>query len=428
MAPTITRIERHYLEVPFRSVPGRNMHRLNPDFKHFEVLECELSEGSIGYGETMLGYTWGRTTEDAIDRARGADAVATLHNVPEAPALQMALLDAVGRALEVPAHCLLGEQVREAAPVAWWCIDMPAEDLVSEAERALDRGYTAMKAKGRPWFDIRQQIEALEETVPESFELSMDFNETMQPIERAIPLLEELSESPIVAAFEDPVARTDVDGNRRLREELDLPLANHYGAVEPRTAIQTGMFDVALIAGGYPLGVPGQGAVAAEAGWPVWIQNVGTGITAAMTVHQGAVLETATWPAVTAHHIFEETLLTEPLPIEDGAVPVPEAPGLGVTIDRDAIAACRVDGPDAFEVPQRLIEFSWPDGRRIYVAAEKSDVLAYGQESESAMPYFERGANAREVADDGSEAWESVYRQAASEPLVVEPGETAPLE
>ena len=35
-------------------------------------------------------------------------------------ALQVALLDAVGRATDTPAHALLGCQVRDRCPLSWW--------------------------------------------------------------------------------------------------------------------------------------------------------------------------------------------------------------------------------------------------------------------------------------------------------------------
>jgi galactonate dehydratase len=428
MAPRITRIDRHYVEVPFRSVPGRNLDRRIPGWRHFEIIECELSDASVGFGETMLDYTWGETPTEPIERAEGSNAAAMLQNSTSAPALEMALFDALGRSLDIPAHRLIGEQVREAAPVAWWCIDMPAEDWVDEAERAVDRGYTAMKAKGRPWFDLRAQVDALEDVVPEGFKLNVDFNETMQTAEDALPVLKELEKSPIVTSFEDPVGRTDVEGNKRLRRELDVPLANHYGFVDPTTAIQTNMFDVALIAGPEPTGFPEQSAVVSAADWPAWIQMVGTGITAAMAVQLGAVLEPTTWPAVTAHEIYDHPLLTEPLPVEDGAVPIPETPGLGVTVDRDAIEQFRVDGPEELTVPDRLAEVSWPDGRRIYFACGEADMMTYAQDPDNEMPYFTEGVTTRLIPDDGSDAWQDVHRRAGPEPLVIEPGEDGPFD
>src|SRR5699024_9151874 len=130
---TIERIDRFPVEVPFRTVPGRNLRREIPHWKYFEVFEIELGCGVVGYGETMLYYVDGETDQEAVDRARGANALELLYADSLGPGIQIALFDAVGRALGVPAHRLLGAKTHDRTPLSWWCIDMPPEDWVREA-------------------------------------------------------------------------------------------------------------------------------------------------------------------------------------------------------------------------------------------------------------------------------------------------------
>ena len=85
----------------------------------------------------------------------------------------------------VPAYQLLGEKVNDETPLAWWCIDMPKEAWLAECEMAIDRGYRAVKLKGRPWRDIREQIRYLSEHLPEWFEISIDFNRMLLDGDRA---------------------------------------------------------------------------------------------------------------------------------------------------------------------------------------------------------------------------------------------------
>ena len=40
----------------------------------------------------------------------------------------------------------------------------------------MDHGYTSFKTKGRPWWDLREQCRQLCETLPDHFEVDMDFN------------------------------------------------------------------------------------------------------------------------------------------------------------------------------------------------------------------------------------------------------------
>ncbi|MFB6217754.1 MAG: hypothetical protein ABEH77_01020, partial [Halobacteriaceae archaeon] len=113
MELTVERVDRHPVEVPFREVPRRNMDRELPHWRYFEVYEVELGDGSVGHGESMCFYTWGRTGPEEVERARGGNAADLMWDDSLGAGLQIALFDAVGRALEVPVHALLGDQVNE---------------------------------------------------------------------------------------------------------------------------------------------------------------------------------------------------------------------------------------------------------------------------------------------------------------------------
>jgi L-alanine-DL-glutamate epimerase-like enolase superfamily enzyme len=426
MRTEITSIERYPLKVPFREVPGRNLRRELPHWRYVEVLECTLADGSVGFGETTLFYSWGDTTQSDVDRVVGENAVAHCWDDDIGPGLQIAMFDAVGRSLGVPVHRLLGDPVRDRVPVSWWCIDMPPEDWVAEAERAHEAGYTSLKVKGRPWFDLREQIGALEDALPPSFDVDIDFNGTMLEAERALPILRELESSPLVSHFEDPLARDDLEGHRRLRDELDTPIVSHYGKVDPADVVATGAVDGWVLTGGADA-LRDAGGVAEVHDMPVWLQLIGTGITAAFTRHVGSVVDAAEWPAITGHQIYSDSLLSDPLPVADGTAPVPTDPGLGVDIDRSALERFRTERPSERPNPPRLIEASWPDGRRLYFAGDVDVMFKYAAQSGTDMPYFEAGATARLVEDDGSDAWQRLYERAQNDPVVIGPDDADPL-
>ena len=71
--------------------------------------------------------------------------------------------------MDVPIHALLGKQVNERTPVAWWDIDLPPEDVAAEVKSAAAAGYTAFKTKGRPWFDIWEQAKQGNAAAPKGF-------------------------------------------------------------------------------------------------------------------------------------------------------------------------------------------------------------------------------------------------------------------
>jgi L-alanine-DL-glutamate epimerase-like enolase superfamily enzyme len=108
-----------------------------------EIVRLTTDAGFVGYGETLPHYTWGRVSDEAVARVRGANAADFLGDDTLGAGLQMALYDVVGKALGVPAYRLFNlPSVREAVPIAWWNIDFPPEALAEEAKDALAIGQT----------------------------------------------------------------------------------------------------------------------------------------------------------------------------------------------------------------------------------------------------------------------------------------------
>jgi galactonate dehydratase len=414
----ITRIERMTVKLPFREVPGRNMARELPHWAWSEIFEVHLQSGHVGYGENLLYYTWRASGDGDVGRAHGRNAAELMWDDSLGAGLQMALFDAVARAAEVPIHRLLGRQVHTRTPVAWWNIETSPEDMAAECREAFRQGYRSYKTKGRPWFDVWEQVAAVSKAVPEEFKLALDFNDTLLDAPRGIPILQELAKVPQVGIYETPIFQSDIKGNQAIRQATRVPVAMHYGNPAPRTALKEDVCD-GFVVGGGASAVLRAGAVSAMADKPFWLQLVGTGLTAAYSLHFGAVLSHATWPAVNCHQLFTHSLLAEPLPIRDGFAAVPDKPGRGYDLDKDAVARFRVDKPKERPDPPRLMETSWPDGRRLYVANTGQVNFMLNRARKGRLPYFERGVTTRLVPDDGSDRWRKLYEQARKEPLLL---------
>lgn len=410
----VEKVDRTTVRLPFRETPGRALAREIPHWDHFEIVEVTLGSGHVGFGESMIYYSWGVTDDEDIARVLGKNAASLMWDDSLGSGLQQALFDAVARGLDVPLHRLLGDQTHDTTPVAWWNIDIPPSDWVSECQEAYARGYRAMKTKGRPWFDIWACADAVRDTIPENFTIGIDFNDTLLTAERGLPILKELEQTPQIGFFETPIPQSDVEGNVRIRNAVETPIALHYGTPRPAVVIKEGVCDGFVVGGGASRLVD-TNAVAATADMPFWLQLVGSDITAAWSLHCGAVLSHATWPAVNCHQLFASRLLTQPILLTEGYAPIPTGPGLGFELDRDALDRYRVEKPAERPDPPRLIETTWPDGRRLYTANTGKVNFMLNAANAGQIPYFERGVDSRLVPDDGSDAWRRRYQRARSE-------------
>ena len=414
----IERIERTTVSVPFRVVPGRNMSRELPHWRYSEICEVHLRSGHVGIGETLLYYTWGATSDDDVHRALGENAVGLMWDDRLGAGLQIAVFDAVARTAQVPVHRLLGKQIHQRTPLSWWNIDTSPEDMAAECQQAHREGYIAYKTKGRPWFDLWAQVEAVSQVVPASFKLDMDFNDTLLDAERGIPILQALEKYRQIGIYETPIPQSDIPGNQAIRKATRVPVAMHYGSPPPLTALREGVCDGFVIGGGAQ-SVMRTGAVAAMADKPFWLQLVGTGITAAFSLHLGAVLSHATWPAVNCHQLYTDSMLTAPIRVQQGYADVPDKPGLGFELDRDAVARLQVERPARRPDPPRLIETSWPDGRKLYFGNTGQVNFVLNPARAGKVPYYERGVTTRLLDNDGSQRWRQLYQKARQGPLLV---------
>lgn len=376
----IERVERMMVRVPFHPSHVAPMGRASGDWSLVELCRVTTDSGETGWGETIVHYTWAKVTDATADSVLGRNPFSLLWDDTLGAGLQMALWDLCGKAAGVPAYQLLGRKVRDECPLSYWCMDMAPEEWAAEAQRALSLGYTSLKLKARPWWDLVAQLEALAAVIPPHFHLDLDFNDTLCNAAKAVPYLKRLERFPNVTFFESPIPQRDVAGGRALKQHIGTPIAHHFGSPPIMTALEEGVCDGFVLCGGAQR-VAREAATAAHAEKPFWLQLVGTGLTTAWALHQGAVYTHAQWPAITCSEIYTDDLITEPLAVRDGYVRVPEAPGLGVTLDEEAVERLREDYP-FIRCPWNRVAVVWPSGRRAVYRdkmAAMTDFLAGNQ-------------------------------------------------
>lgn len=417
----VTDIERILVDVPFTPRQQEITTTSVSTVYNWSLLElCKVTTdtGHVGWGETVIHYTYSRVSDGSVERVLGESPALHMNDDSLGAGLQIALFDVVGKILEVPVHKLLGNQCRDEVPISWWSIDSSPENWAAEAADSVADGYTSFKNKPRPWWDIVQQVEAVAEVVPNDYKLDLDPNACLRDAETAIPLLQKLAAHPNVAIFESPIPQNDVEGNKQIRQEVDCPIAMHFGSPPYTTCIKEDVCNGFVIGGGKSRTMY-DGYLSAAADMPFWLQIVGNGLTSTWAAHLGSVLTHATWPAITCLNLYSDHLITKPIEVSEGCHTVPDAPGLGVEVDEDAIEKFRVpnaelddDGYTIHPHPRLIKTAVYPDGSCIHMAG---DGLSYFNAG-NGEAYVE-GARLELTYDDGTKEWSDLYEKALEKPV-----------
>lgn len=336
------------------------------------IIVCIHSDaGLIGLGEAVIApYFSGETqagAKAAIDRffapvLIGADVSdlqgslakidQALHGNPSAKsAMDMALHDLLAQSLEIPLYELLGGRVREQARSTW---AISAEDPARLAEQALEgigQGFDAIKIKvgvGSVQQDIGR-IRAVRKVVGSQVHLRADANQAWSP-STAIRFLKEVEDLQL-QFIEQPVSRTDVDGMAQVALAVDTPVAPDEGLFNAEDAlryIRLSAADGIVMKVMKAAGIAGCQKLAALARAANLDLHLGgmpgqTSISAAADIHLAVSLPGLTWDTGIYPHAINQDVVTGKLVPVGGAYFPPEGPGLGVKLDQQALANCRVE-------------------------------------------------------------------------------------
>jgi mandelate racemase len=256
-------------------------------------------------------------------------------------ALDVAAWDALARAAELPLVTLLGGAPKRVLAYNSCGLGiMPPEAAADEAEALLDRGFQAVKLRlgRRTLEEDLAAVRAVRRRLPDRVALMVDFNQALT-VEEAIRRGRALDQEGVYW-IEEPVAHDDYEGAARLARAIATPVQigeNFNGTAEMQKAIAAGAADYVM---------PDLERIGGVSGW-LRAAGVAAGARLEMSSHL--------FPEVSAHllavtqtaHYLEyvdwaEPVLAEPIAIEDGHVPIPEAPGNGLAWRADAVARYRI--------------------------------------------------------------------------------------
>ncbi|RMA43667.1 enolase C-terminal domain-like protein [Rhodophyticola porphyridii] len=271
-------------------------------------------------------------------------------------ALEMASIDLAGKTLGLRACDLLGGALREDVPFASYIFyryensetgkggETNADEIVAHAKALKQQyGFRTHKLKGghfAPDHDV-EVFRALAEAFPEDG-LRLDPN-SVWSVEEAIRVgqaIEGLNNE----YFEDPT--WGLEGMRRVRQFVRIPTATNAVVVnfeQLAQCIRHDLVDVILLDTTFWGGLRQAhkaGQVLETFQYGAAVHSSGElGVQLASMLHLGAALPNLSFAAdAHYHHLSDDIITGGKLRYRDGAIAVPEGPGLGVEVDRDKLA------------------------------------------------------------------------------------------
>ena len=271
--------------------------------------------------------------------------------------LEMALWDIVGKAAGLPMHQLFGGLERATVPFYWYIPvpDRAVDTVRAQAREGLARGFRTMYLK--IGFDVANDVrlcEAVREEVGPDIAIRVDANEAWSPFE-ALDALRAF-EGVGLEFLEQPIDMHDIDGHAYLRRQTRTKIGANQSAWLAHRVPQILADRAADVVVTDPHQLGGLKVFLDVAGMcetadvPLVKHSFGDlGITTAAQLHALGRLHGPALAHQTHLTILEHDLITPRLRFVDGAIDVPTGPGIGVELDRDAIAhyagLYKSDGP-----------------------------------------------------------------------------------
>ena len=266
--------------------------------------------------------------------------------------IEIALWDIVGKAQELPIHRLLGGPCRNRIAVyanCWSDVTRSPDELASFASEQVKRGFRAIKIY--PFLydntveDGIECLHAVRDVVGPDVSIFVDMWNRMRPEDQSTIIEALLDQN--VPWFEDPANAADVEALARIRAQSNLPvvsgetlytkqeflrLLEHQAAdiLNPDITLCgiLGIRDIAVIAEAYA-------------------KQISVHNNNSMTIGLAAAMQmSAVIPNFTQVEFFprfekgSNSFSSFPTQLDgDGCIPLPNEPGLGVTVDETIVAA-----------------------------------------------------------------------------------------
>lgn len=379
----LSKIETFIVDLPKRRPHNWASKMTTPIGSHLIVKIVE-DDGVVGWGETPAIATWGganmryygETPETAarviddylwpaiegsnptdIERIHAAMDAAIKGNPYAKAALDIAIYDLAGRKLGVSVASLLGGRFRDRIPVCHSLGIMDDDLALDEAEQAVSEGITTIKVKtGVDAERDARIVRKLRERLGDGIALRVDANEGYRLVSEAVAITMRMVDEAGIFLCEQPLA-----GAKKCAEvarRVPIPLMvdeSAWTTADILEIAELGAIEVISLYVTKPGGLwrARQQSIVAEA--VGLISDIGgsieMGIGNAANLQLGAATPIAQLPSVCpvsapkgtrdgiAGAYYTDDVIAAPFTLEDGALIVPDGPGLGIEVDEEKIEA-----------------------------------------------------------------------------------------
>lgn len=317
------------------------------------IIEITLKNGLTGIGETYRSASKEQLSE-AMQTLVGQDVLQlnwrrlpiTDQRIYEA--FETAVLDVVGKILNVPVAQLLGGAYRDRVDCFGWTGRRTPEDAAQKAYEAMQKGHKAFKFKCSDEDPVRLWTAEIKKKCGDGIKILLDPNQRWTDVATTLRLMEGV-EKDIMLGLEDPILHADVAGFKYLRQTLGIPMYRHISLPYTQDIRDMIAFVRADAVDGYNFNGSAYNCVllaeiAHLEGKACWRgSEVDLGISETMGLHIAAASINCTIPSdIFGELVREDDLIVTPIQFENGAALVPQGAGLGIELDRVALEKYRV--------------------------------------------------------------------------------------
>jgi muconate cycloisomerase len=332
------------------------------------LVRIEAADGTVGGGEassapTMTGDTLGGLVAAVRDHLApmlvGKDARtwptlrsalhrALLGNGGAHSAVEMAILDLIGRATGKRLIDIVARPRRNAVKPMWLLGNKTADEDVAEAHAKRAAGFDFFKLKigVKPLAKEIAIAFAVREALPDT-PLCADANCGLT-LAAARSYVEKTRKAKLLF-IEQPLAYDDIDGLKKLAHGTKVPIGVDEGIhsladIEAHARAGAGGVSLKLIKLGGMTAAIAAGKLCHRLGLSVNIaaKIAESSISSAAALHLACAVPKADWGVSLTHFYLAEDIVRRPLLLKGGLVALPTEPGLGVDVDEAAVERFRV--------------------------------------------------------------------------------------